>query len=150
MVQPGFVQSMCRFYADIRRSNTNVAKTPVAKKASPLRICVPAEASPSGSDASSTSLSPAEGRRSLRLFRSRSWSMRRKKHEERCSPSYSTKSHDSGFSDVAEAKRMAATANVDPEDNDDPNLTQLPVGNSLEWGRASTNTGKSKVLLKKE
>ena len=115
------------------------------------------------------------------LFRSRSWSLRRRKakidadtHEKRldnqssshpnaktetpkrCSPSYSVKSQDSGFSDsgesnhgatskhnsnekydrdkerrqkisLAQQKRLEFLTSTNDEDGDDPNLTQLPT-----------------------
>ena len=94
--------------------------------------------------------SPFSDRRlgSFRLFRSRSWSLRRKKSlenspveatEPRLSPSYSVKSQDSGFSDSGEngasgqAKVSTAAlqrahffSGTEYEDESDPNLTQVP------------------------
>ena len=121
---------------------------------------------------SSTETSPKtqqeESRRgSFRLFRSNSWSSRKKKSSEgqaqleapneaiieaqRCSPSsYSTKSQDSGFSDVpsqavpGDQLRTSASqliqnqrlqflrSNMEvKEDDKDPNLTQMPLGSKI-------------------
>ena len=85
---------------------------------------------------------------SFRLFRSRSWSLRRKKSldgspiettEPRLSPSYSVKSQDSGFSDSGEngtsghlknstsaLQRTQFFSTNEYEDESDPNLTQVP------------------------
>ena len=87
---------------------------------------------------------------SFRLFRSRSWSLRRKKSLEtsptsssemenngpRLSPSYSVKSQDSGFSDLGEGQtkvgapqslqRTQFFSATEFEDDSDPNLTQVP------------------------
>ncbi len=99
------------------------------------------------------------------LFRSRSWSLRRKRGAggggggaelKRCSPSYSTKSQDSGFSDTeskgnnnnnnraggrnaaaaptsavvvsSKSTRSTGTSMREEEDGEDPNLTQMPLG----------------------
>ncbi len=107
------------------------------------------EASEPGNEEGSES--PFSDRRggSFRLFRSRSWSLRRKKSLEtspttgadnntgpRLSPSYSVKSQDSGFSDSGEGQAMKNTAAAlqrtqffsatEFEDESDPNLTQVP------------------------
>ena len=129
----------------------------------------------SGPESSSAESSPKtqqeESRRgSFRLFRSNSWSSRKKKNPEvlpvteggqasqlspnneaiieaqRCSPSsYSTKSQDSGFSDVPQVAgdqlRTSASQLIQnqrlqflrssmevKEDDKDPNLTQMPQG----------------------
>ena len=129
----------------------------------------------SGPESSSAESSPKtqqeESRRgSFRVFRSNSWSSRKKKNPEvlpvteggqapqlspnneaiieaqRCSPSsYSTKSQDSGFSDVPQVAgdqlRTSASQLIQnqrlqflrssmevKEDDKDPNLTQMPQG----------------------
>ena len=111
---------------------------------------------------------------SFRLFRSRSWSLRRKKSLEtsppqmtglehtgpRLSPSYSVKSQDSGFSDSGEGgaqnkvtaaslQRTQFFSGTEFEDESDPNLTQVPdfcVPNPVSSSKAiSTLTAKQQV-----
>ncbi len=104
------------------------------------------------------------------LFRSRSWSLRRKRgggggggggaELKRCSPSYSTKSQDSGFSDteskghnnnnrvggrstavVISSKSTRSTSTSmreEEEDGEDPNLTQMPSGQKTATATATT------------
>ncbi len=98
-----------------------------------------------GSEASTSEVHERKG--SFRLFRSRSWSLRRKRGEQqkqpkRCSPSCSsTKSQDSGFSDnenknvrpssTPPTSRSMGTSTRDEEDEEDPNLTQVPSGQKV-------------------
>ena len=139
---PGIVQSMRKFYTDnfadkvlnrshsfsaaMERNNKDVEEEPTNADNKENMLNIQVETSPS----SEASVSPnsdigSEGRKSLRLFRSRSWSMRRNKSNKddqlnsrgpmvgpikRCSPSYSTKSADSGFSDSGESGKTAATS----------------------------------------
>jgi hypothetical protein len=149
----GFVKSMCKFYADTIK---------ITSKSSLNR-----SNSFSGKSDTETALSSDQKRGSFRLFRSNSWSTRRKKSSEtsnssspgsdqvppaqRCSPSYSTKSQDSGFSEqnaeqqqqqqhsqqlraitstsqlIQNQRLQFLRSNMESrEDEEDPNLTQIP------------------------
>ena len=155
----GFVKSMCKLYEPritINRSSSF--------NASSLNTSTSSTSDSSTSGTPQANLESTTGsRRSLRgLFRSRSWSSRRKKDElviqatadhesfvpKRASPSYSTKSQDSGFSDesgafiirklrspldalpesgkATDVKQKRIQFFNDNEDDEDPNLTQLP------------------------
>lgn len=132
MVQPsprapaGFVKSMARFYAEnvkpsLNRSNS-FSSNSTTPKSSPESI---------------------ENPRKFSLFRSNSWSSKRgsKKsssegnspNSERSSPSYSTKSADSGFADFPEVRKSIQSQRLEFlrsnmelfEESTDPNLTQM-------------------------
>ena len=105
----GFVKSMCKLYADWspKRGSLNRSNSFSGQESSP--------------NEEETKSSPPQSKGSFKLFRSNSWSSRRKSKTEekkisptienqRCSPSYSTKSQDSGFSETAVAAAAAATA----------------------------------------
>ena len=102
----GFVKSMCKLYADWspKRGSLNRSNSFSGQESSP--------------NEEETKSSPPQSKGSFKLFRSNSWSSRRKSKTEvkisptienqRCSPSYSTKSQDSGFSETAVAAAAAA------------------------------------------
>ena len=106
----GFVKSMCKLYADWspKRGALNRSNSFSGQESSP--------------NEEETKSSPPQSKGSFKLFRSNSWSSRRKSKTEvkisptienqRCSPSYSTKSQDSGFSETAVANAAAAATNT--------------------------------------
>ena len=106
----GFVKSMCKLYADWspKRGSLNRSNSFSGQESSP--------------NEEETKSSPPQSKGSFKLFRSNSWSSRRKSKTEvkisptienqRCSPSYSTKSQDSGFSETAVAAAAAASASA--------------------------------------
>ncbi len=161
----GIVRSMCRFYNSQSVEQVNVR--PGLNRSSsfsggpqslnvvvvdhghhsPSSSASSDEASCPSSSEKASSVSPGSetegGGKRFGLFRSRSWSLRRKRGQQpkRCSPSYSTKSQDSGFSDTESKGGAAKTAVLmsskstrstgtsmreEDEDEEDPNLTQMP------------------------
>ena len=118
---PGIVQSMRKFYSDniadkvLNRSNSFSAAIESnmgcgqEDKENMLNIEVETSPTSDASVSSNSDTSDSKKPGAFRLFRSRSWSLRRKTNKDvgpivvgpikRCSPSYSTKSADSGFSD---------------------------------------------------
>ena len=140
---------MCKFYAD---NFTNKVSAGLNRSNSF-----------SGSHHSSTDTTPERREGSFKLFRSNSWSSRRKKtvelgnepileeeqhQQQRSSPSYSTKSQDSGFSENAGNEQLRSTNSASQliqnqrlqflrsnmelrEDERDPNLTQIPPERGL-------------------
>lgn len=176
----GIVQSMCRLYADNFGSTSSLKKnspngtinrshsfnSPGSPKVSSGQYSpnsdnleIDINESPSPSETSSHSPTQDQGiagerKGSFRLFRSRSWSFKKKSNSspssssspnevKRCSPSYSTKSQDSGFSDSGESHTQpqggprSSTSSSLPEEESNPVAhVQSSIGNiaSLQEG----------------
>ena len=119
---PGFVKSMCKLYADWspKRRSLNRSNSFSGPESSPPSL---------SNNEEETTTTPPQRKGSFRLFRSNSWSSRRNKNKsevrtsppkienQRCSPSYSTKSQDSGFSEHGAAKEIGSTTTTTASDN---------------------------------
>ncbi|QQP38662.1 Uncharacterized protein FKW44_019301 [Caligus rogercresseyi] len=124
----GFVKSMCRFF---NGGSPSSEKKVLLNRSNSFSVLGDSEAKIQGG---------GEDKRSG-LFRS--WSLRNRRRrrrrsseedteeddegKERCSPSYSYKSQDSGFSDSGESNKEAkSSSSSSEEDLEDPNMTQIP------------------------
>lgn len=139
---PGFVKSMCKLYADWspKRRSLNRSNSFSGPESSPPSL---------SNNEEETTTTPPQRKGSFRLFRSNSWSSRRNKNKsevktsppkienQRCSPSYSTKSQDSGFSEHGAAKEIGSTTTTASDNPAAPvvNTAQLIHNQRLQFLR---------------
>lgn len=178
----GFVKSMCKLYSDgfglkkstIKKEDGQRGTSDLNRSNSFSGLTKSARNTLENSPEEESPFSERRGG-SFRLFRSRSWSLRQKKtlfdspnsetdrskgttSEPRLSPSYSVNSQDSGFLDsekqpvVSLQQRTQFFAGPEFEDEDDPNLTQLPdfiAPAQMPQRTDPVVTNKAKVQVKK-
>ena len=149
----GFVKSMCKLYADwsprrttLNRSNSFSAGDTSHEQDEEKVENSAKEQSENVGETTEEKISPPQRKGSFRLFRSNSWTTakRNKKTEvkitspttstttienQRCSPSYSTKSQDSGFSENAAAPTANANTNNSGTSGTSSNNTAQSIQN---------------------